>query len=107
MDPTIFGICSRNYRYGMVRTNILFLIISFGTNTRWATIAVSTVIARVLLFPVLIKTQRAMIKMTNIKPQIEPIQTEMNRLRSIGDAMGAAKEQQKLMEVFRKEGKIY
>ncbi|KAJ3269243.1 Mitochondrial inner membrane protein oxa1l [Terramyces sp. JEL0728] len=45
-----------------------------------------------------------MIKMSNVKPQIEPIQTEMNRLKSIGDAMGAAKEQQKLMQVFQKEG---
>ncbi|KAJ3323106.1 Mitochondrial inner membrane protein oxa1l [Boothiomyces sp. JEL0866] len=102
-DLKLLGLASNYTPVGWIQQFLEFVHVTTGMEW-WATIAVSTLLARVLLFPVLIKTQRAMIKMTNIKPQIEPIQTEMNRLRSIGDAMGAAKEQQKLMQVFRKEG---
>ncbi|ORY41982.1 hypothetical protein BCR33DRAFT_661124 [Rhizoclosmatium globosum] len=66
----------------------------------WATIAATTVLFRVALFPFVIKSQRAAAQLGNLKPLILPIQEEMKAAQAI-------KNKEKQMAAFTKLQAIY
>lgn len=57
----------------------------------WLTIVTCTVIARIILIPLLIKTQRNAINMSNYMPQLQFLQTKFGEARRTGNSMEASK----------------
>ena len=57
----------------------------------WLTIVGTTVVARILLFPILLKTQKNAINMSNYMPQLQYLQMKFGEARRTGNSMEAAK----------------
>jgi YidC/Oxa1 family membrane protein insertase len=70
----------------------------------WGTIAATTIFVRFLVLPLTIKSQRAMGKMAVLRPQIEPIQEQMQHFKKLGDSQGVAQQAQKLQILFKNAG---
>jgi YidC/Oxa1 family membrane protein insertase len=70
----------------------------------WATIALTTVIIRVALFPLVIKSQRAVAKIQNIKPVLTPLQEEMQRFQKEGNTIAYQKTAMKMKKVYGDAG---
>ena len=97
-DLKALGLCNST-PVGLVERLMELIYVSTGLPW-WATIALGTVSLRLVLFPFILKSQRGMAKMHNIKPIVEPIQNEMMRLKKLGDQPGAMVQAQKLRGVF-------
>ena len=67
---------------------------------RWAAIVTTTIAARVALLPVFIKQQKVAAQLQDLKPELDPIQAELKRLKSVGDTVGAKIQAQKLGQFF-------
>jgi len=70
----------------------------------WQTIAVTTVLMRLLLFPVVVMAQRNMANMANHSPQLAVLQEKMTDARRRGDMFESAKLGQELQMFMKKKG---
>lgn len=89
---------------GIVQQLLDFLHASTGLPW-WATIAISTVVVKVCLLPLVIKGQRNSIHMNNNLPQMQHLQAKMTEARNTGNQLEAARIANELM-VFMKEKNI-
>ncbi|KAJ3039585.1 Mitochondrial inner membrane protein oxa1 [Rhizophlyctis rosea] len=67
----------------------------------WATIACTTVLIRITLFPIVIKMQRSLRKMAEIMPQMKPIQEEIQAARAAKDPVAAREATIKMMDLYK------
>lgn len=70
----------------------------------YATIALSTVVIRILLTPLVIITQRNAAKMRNDMPQMQEIQNKITEARQMGNPVELAQYNQQLMTLMRQNG---
>ncbi|KAJ3391262.1 hypothetical protein HDU92_009122 [Lobulomyces angularis] len=71
----------------------------------WGTIIAATLLVRIVLFPLMVKTQRSAAIMQNIKHLTEPVQNEMKAARARRDLITAQEKVHELHGIF-KEYKI-
>ncbi|CAN8001086.1 unnamed protein product [Ixodes pacificus] len=71
----------------------------------WATIALGTVVVKLLVFPAILKGQKNSIHMNNHLPQMQILQAKLSEARSCGNQMEAARYANELM-LFMKEKQI-
>lgn len=89
---------------GIVQQLLDFLHASTGLPW-WATIAISTVVVKICLLPLVIKGQRNSIHMNNHLPQMQHLQAKMTEARNMGNQLEAARIANDLM-VFMKEKNV-
>lgn len=70
----------------------------------WGTIAVSTVIIRSLMTPVVVIAQRNGAKFQNAMPKIQEINERIAEAKQMGDAYGLAQHQQELSQFMQRAG---
>nr|CAD7202441.1 unnamed protein product [Timema douglasi] len=68
----------------------------------WASIALGTVVVRVMMFPLVIASQRNAANMNNNLPQLQILQMKMTEARQSGNQLEAARYSQELI-IFMKE----
>lgn len=68
----------------------------------WGAIALTTVVIRTLLFPLVILAQRNAAKMNNYMPQLQILQMKMTEARNYGNQLAAARYGQEIVQ-FMKE----
>ncbi|KAJ3103749.1 Mitochondrial inner membrane protein oxa1l [Phlyctochytrium bullatum] len=66
----------------------------------WGTIVAATVLIRVALFPIVVKTQRNAAKLQKLKPQLEPFNEQLALARKLGD-------QQRVQSLIMQMRQIY
>lgn len=71
----------------------------------WASIAIGTVVVRMLIFPLVIVAQRNAAKMSINLPQLQTLQLKMTEARQSGNQLEAARYAQELV-LFMKEKKL-
>ncbi|XP_059480019.1 mitochondrial inner membrane protein OXA1L [Neocloeon triangulifer] len=71
----------------------------------WGAIMTGTLIARLLMFPLVVKAQQNAAKMNNNLPQMQVLQMKMSEARQSGNQLDAARYGQELM-VFMREKQI-
>ncbi|XP_013784150.1 mitochondrial inner membrane protein OXA1L-like [Limulus polyphemus] len=71
----------------------------------WLSIVISTLVVRILMFPVAIKAQQNATKMNNHLPKMQMLQLKISEARKSGNSVEAAKYSNELM-IFMKENKI-
>ncbi|KAG8177932.1 hypothetical protein JTE90_000795 [Oedothorax gibbosus] len=101
-EPTLasLGLCNWT-PVGLVQMFLEYLHIGWDMPW-WAAIAASTVVARILLLPVLIKTQKNAVLMSNYMPQMQYLQAKFGEARKAGNTMEASKCANELMEFMKK-----
>ncbi|KAJ3053292.1 Mitochondrial inner membrane protein oxa1l [Rhizophlyctis rosea] len=67
----------------------------------WATIIAATVIMRAALFPLILKGNRAVTIIHNVKPLTDPINASMKRAKANGDKMGQQQYTMKLWDIYK------
>lgn len=76
-----------------------------GGNLSWcASIAVLTIVMRVVCFPLIIKAQANTAKLNNIRPQMEEIQAQLRELANSYDAAAKATASLKLKQLYQDNG---
>ncbi|KAL6254671.1 hypothetical protein P5V15_013978 [Pogonomyrmex californicus] len=68
----------------------------------WMTIVIATTCARLLIFPLVIKSQKNMIKLTNHMPTIQSMHMKLTEARNLGDHMESARVATDLMHYMKK-----
>ncbi|GBN36963.1 Mitochondrial inner membrane protein OXA1L [Araneus ventricosus] len=68
----------------------------------WGAIVASTIVARILLLPILIKTQRNTINMSNYMPQLQYLQAKFGEARKSGNAMEASRYALEITQYMKK-----
>ncbi|EDS36533.1 inner membrane protein oxa1-1, mitochondrial [Culex quinquefasciatus] len=86
---------------GMVQNCMEFLHITADLPW-WGCIAIGTVCVRMLLFPLVIASQRNAAKMNNNMPQMQVLQMKMTEARQAGNAIDSARYAQEMVQ-FMKE----
>lgn len=71
----------------------------------WGCIAIGTVCVRMILFPLVVASQRNAAKMNNHLPQMQVLQLKMTEARQAGNAIDSARYAQELVQ-FMKEKKL-
>ncbi|KAJ3093213.1 Mitochondrial inner membrane protein oxa1l [Quaeritorhiza haematococci] len=99
-DLKLLGLCA-NTPVGLAQRLLEAIYVTTGLPW-WATIAFTTVLIRMALFPIIVKIQRTAAVMHNLRPLTEPINEEAARLRKDGDMNGALRKSQELQEIFKK-----
>ena len=84
---------------GMLQHAINFLHNSVGLPW-WASIAVSTIILRLSIVPVVVKLQANAIRMNNIRPEIDKHMTKIKQLQQKGEQEFVNYESAKLMALY-------
>ncbi|OQV17253.1 Mitochondrial inner membrane protein OXA1L [Hypsibius exemplaris] len=69
----------------------------------WATIVAATLVVRILLFPLVVKSQRNAAVMQRNLPEMQRLQLAMSDARQRGDVMGSAASAHALQEFMKKE----
>lgn len=70
----------------------------------YVTIAMSTVIIRILLTPLVVITQRNAAIMTNVMPEMQKIQNKLTEARQMGNAFEYAQCNQEMMKMMKEKG---
>ncbi|XP_006817147.1 mitochondrial inner membrane protein OXA1L-like [Saccoglossus kowalevskii] len=70
----------------------------------WSAIVVGTVIARFLIFPVVIRGQRNAVKLNNVMPTVQRLTNKMNEIRSSGSQLEIARATNELQMFMKKHG---
>nr|CAD7602943.1 unnamed protein product [Timema genevievae] len=70
----------------------------------WASIALGTVVVRVLMFPLVIAAQRNAAKMNNNLPQLQILQMKMTEARQSGNQLDAARYSQETVMFMKEKG---
>ncbi|CAG7834949.1 unnamed protein product [Allacma fusca] len=86
-EPTLHSLGLGSwYPPGLVQQGLELMHCNLGMPW-WAAIAAGTVILRMLLFPLVIKSQRMSAKMHNVMPQMQVIQQKMTDARTSGNQL--------------------
>jgi len=73
-----------------------------NTHLPWfATIAATTILIRVVCFPIMVKVQRASAIIQNLKPKSDPLTAEIKKLREEGDMPMATQKTRDLQALFK------
>lgn len=70
----------------------------------WATIAISTIIIRTLLTPIVVITQRNAAHMKNSLPEMQETQAKITEARAMGNALEYTQANQELMGLMKRKG---
>ncbi|XP_071957805.1 mitochondrial inner membrane protein OXA1L-like [Antedon mediterranea] len=85
---------------GLLQSALEFLHISAGLPW-WAAIATGTIIARIAVFPIIVRNQRYSGRMNNVMPTFQKLTAKFNEARTSGDqteVMMASNEMQRFMK---------
>ena len=99
-DLNSLGLASYYSPIGLIQNAIELCYLTFGLPW-WATLIVSTFVIRFALFPIAVKAQKASVDLQNLRPLIDPIKEKAAVLQQRGDAQGALRENQKVIQVFK------
>ncbi len=99
-DLNSLGLASYYSPIGLIQNAIELCYLTFGLSW-WATLIVSTFVIRFALFPIAVKAQKASVDLQNLRPLIDPIKEKAAVLQKRGDAQGALRENQKVIQVFK------
>lgn len=103
-EPSIASLGLGGYSpVGLLQYGLEYLHVS--CNLPWyAAIALSTVVIRILLTPLVVIMQRNSATMRNVTPFMQEIQTKMNEAKAMGDDIGYAQRSQELMKLMKEKG---
>lgn len=100
LEPTFASIGLGGWSpVGLLQYGLEFLHIDCGLPW-WGAIAVSTVIMRILVSPLIIISQRNAAKMQEAMPQMQEIQLKMTEARQMGNASDTARYSQELVQLM-------
>lgn len=103
-EPTFASLGLGGYSpIGLLQNALEFMHVSLDLPW-YATIALSTVIIRMLLTPLFIITQRNAAVMRNIMPEMQEVQGRLTEARQMGNAMEYAQANQELMAMMKEKG---
>lgn len=103
-EPTFASLgLGGHWPIGLLQNALEFMHVSFDLPW-YATIALSTVVIRILLTPLVIITQRNAAKMRNDMPQMQEIQNKITEARQMGNPVELAQYNQQLMTLMRQNG---
>ncbi|KAG8235617.1 hypothetical protein J437_LFUL014875 [Ladona fulva] len=101
-EPTFASLgLGGNTPVGVIQSAMEFLHIGCSLPW-WASIAIGTVVVRILIFPLVIIAQRNAAKMNNYLPQMQVLQMKMTEARQTGNQLDAARYAQEMVN-FMKE----
>jgi len=101
-EPTLGSIGLGGYTpVGLVQNFLEFMHISLDIPW-WTTIVIATVCARTLIFPLVIKSQKNLIKLTNHMPSIQEKHKRLTEARNSGDHVESARAATELMTYMKK-----
>lgn len=86
---------------GLLQTGIEWLHVNAGLPW-WGAIIVSSLVLRVVLFPLAVKLQVNAANLNNIRPQTDKIMAKMKEYQQTGNANMAAQEGARLMMLYQK-----
>lgn len=89
---------------GILQQSLEFLHVSFDLPW-WGAIAIGTVAVRLILFPLVIVSQRNAAKMNNNLPQLQVLQMKMTEARQSGNQIESARYAQEMVQ-FMKEKEL-
>lgn len=105
LEPSFTSLGLANYTpVGAVQMFLEYLHVSMHWPW-WMTIIACTAVARVLLFPLLLKTQKNAIRMSNYMPQLQYLQAKFGEARRTGNSMEASRYANEMM-MFMKNNNI-
>ena len=84
---------------GLLQQTFEFLHVSTGLPW-WATIAVTGLAIRILMYPLVIKAQQNSARLSNISPEMENISRKMREANMSGNTMSAGMEMARLQALF-------
>lgn len=85
---------------GLIQSSLEWIHVQVGLPW-WASIIVSTIVLRSLLFPLGVKMQINAAKLNNIRPQTEEIMTKMREYQQMGNTMMAGQCNAQLMMIYK------
>ncbi|VVD02064.1 unnamed protein product [Leptidea sinapis] len=88
---------------GIVQQCLEYLHVSLDVPW-WGAILVGTVVVRVLMFPLVIMSQRNTAKMNNHLPEIQTLQLKMTQARQTGNQLETARYGQEMMLFMKEKG---
>ena len=86
---------------GLIQSSLEWLHVQVGLPW-WASIIISTIFLRSLLFPLGVKMQINAAKLNNIRPQTEEIMTKMREYQQMGNTMMAGQYSAQLMMLYKR-----
>lgn len=103
-EPTFASLGLGGYSpIGLLQNVLEFMHVS--CDLPWyVTIALSTVLIRVLLTPLVIISQRNAAVMRNVMPEMQEIQNKLTEARQMGNAIEYAQRNQELMQLMKERG---
>ncbi|KAJ3360805.1 Mitochondrial inner membrane protein oxa1l [Kappamyces sp. JEL0680] len=99
-DFKAFGLCSPYTPVGWIESAVELTHVSLGLPW-WGTIIASTVLVRLLLFPIVVKAQRTSVLLQNMRPAMDAIKERSAKLKKLGDLQGFQRENMKMMTLFQ------
>lgn len=103
-EPTFASLGLGGYSpIGLLQQALEFMHVSLDLPW-YATIALSTVVIRMLLTPLVIITQRNAAVMRNVMPEMQEIQNKLTEARQMGNAVEYAQYNQELMLFMKTKG---
>lgn len=103
-EPTFASLGLGGYSpIGLLQNALEFMHVS--CDLPWyATIALSTVLIRIMLTPLVVIAQRNAAIMRNVMPEMQEVQTRMTEARAMGNAMEYSMANQELMALMKSRG---
>ncbi|KAL6424682.1 hypothetical protein ACFW04_009979 [Cataglyphis niger] len=86
---------------GLIQRFMEYMHISYDVPW-WTTIVIGTLCVRILIFPLVIKAQKNMIKFSNHMPAIQELQAKLTEARQCGDHIESARCATELMQYMKK-----
>lgn len=103
-EPTFASLGLGGYSpIGLLQNALEFVHVSFDLPW-YATIALSTVIIRMLLTPLFVITQKNAAVMRNVMPEMQEVQSKLTEARQMGNAVEYAQANQELMALMKDRG---
>lgn len=103
-EPTFASLGLGGYSpIGILQNALEFIHVSLDLPW-YVTIALSTVVIRFLLTPLVVIAQRNAANMRNVMPEMQEIQTRINEARKMGNAIEYAQANQELMVLMQTKG---
>lgn len=103
-EPTLVSLgLGGNSPIGLLQSALEHLHVAYDIPW-WGCIAISTVVIRLLLTPLVIITQRNAAVMRNTLPEMQEIQLKITEARQMGNAVDFAQANQELMQFMKQKG---
>ncbi|KAF5288257.1 hypothetical protein FQA39_LY04025 [Lamprigera yunnana] len=103
-EPTLTSLGLANWTpVGFVQSSLEYLHVTFDIPW-WGAIVIGTVIVRLLMFPLVIISQRNASRMNNYLPQLQAIQVKMTEARQRGNHMDTARYSQEMVLFMKEKG---